>query len=55
MSDETTTEKPVTETAFPQARKGQDDDGQVVTSAGGEPMWGAIADITDNEPGRKKK
>lgn len=58
MSGEPEDEAEAPATAPPQyqrAAKGQDDDGVVVTSAGGEPLWGAIADITDNEPGRKKK
>jgi hypothetical protein len=38
-----------------QARQGQDDDGEVVTSALGEPLWGAVADVTDDEIGRKKR
>lgn len=59
MTDETKKDDvtPATEAQpqYPRAAKGQDDDGQVVTGAGGEPFFGAIADITDNEPGRKKK
>lgn len=43
------------ETAVRRAAKGQDDDGQVVSGAAGEMFYGAIADVTDNEPGRKKK
>ena len=37
------------------AKKGQDDDGQIVSGAAGELFSGTIADITDGESGRSKK
>lgn len=58
MTDETKKDDvtPATEApVYKRAAKGEDDDGQVVTGAAGEPFFGALADITDNEPGRKKK
>ena len=59
MADET---KP-TETAapdakkekYPQAKKGVEDAGHIVTSAGDEPLSGTIADITDGDKRKKHK
>ena len=36
-----------------QAKKGQDDAGEIVSSAGGELIDGRIADITDGDKRRK--
>ena len=43
-----------TATPYPRAKVGQDDTGHVVTSAGDEPMSGAVADITDGDTHKKK-
>ncbi len=57
MADET---KPA-EDAVPkkeeyhQAKKGVIDAGEIVTSAGGEPLSGTIADITDGDKRKKHK
>ena len=40
---------------YHQAKKGVIDAGEIVTSAGGEPLSGTIADITDGDRRRKKK
>jgi hypothetical protein len=40
---------------YQQAKKGVVDAGEIVTSAGGEPLSGTIADITDGDRRKKKK
>jgi hypothetical protein len=55
MADE---KKPAEETPHPeyhQAKKGVQDAGEIVTSAGGEPLSGTIADITDGDKRKKHK
>ncbi len=40
---------------YHQAKKGVVDAGEIVTSAGGEPLSGTIADITDGDKRKKHK
>ncbi|MBS0412430.1 MAG: hypothetical protein JSR86_21105 [Proteobacteria bacterium] len=40
---------------YHQAKKGVQDAGEIVTSAGGEPLSGTIADITDGDKRKKHK
>lgn len=47
--------EPANKEGYHQAKKGVIDAGEIVTSAGGEPLSGTIADITDGDRRRKKK
>jgi len=52
MSEQDNTPTPSPETAEPKlrvAKPGVIDDGEIVTTAGGEPMSGQIADIADGD------
>ena len=55
MSDpKTPADKPAAP-VYPRAKVGQDDTGHIVTTAGDEPLSGAVADITDGDTHRPKK
>lgn len=58
MADEKKPEdaaEPAKHEEYHQAKKGVVDAGEIVTSAGGEPLSGTIADITDGDRRKKKK
>lgn len=57
MAEDTKPEdaKPEDHPEYHQAKKGVVDAGEIVTSAGGEPLSGTIADITDGDRRKKKK
>ena len=54
-TNETTQPTSEEESTIRRAKKGQDDDGQIVSGAAGELFNGSVADVTDGESGRKKK
>jgi hypothetical protein len=57
MADDKTPEDKAPEAGEPkyqQAKKGVQDAGEIVTSAGDEPLSGILADITDGDRRKKK-
>ena len=56
MSDDKKPEEaaPEGQPKYQQAKKGVQDAGEIVTSAGDEPLSGILADITDGDKRKKK-
>jgi len=55
MADEKKPAEDAPKPEYHQAKKGVQDAGEIVTSAGGEPLSGVLADITDGDKRKKHK